>query len=162
MCLRLGRTAFPRMVLGEFAGVRAESIAQGGIQQQLAQPIGERRDIFMRHEKAGFFVAYGITESWSVARHGRCPAGGGFDDADAPAFFGRGQNVYPGAAEKLALGFLGLKFPPGGQTNVLLFGDPNIDSNNSALGWYGAFKKDDKPKKNDKQTTVLLDKGGRA
>jgi hypothetical protein len=64
----------------------------------------------------------------------------------------------------IALGFLGLKFPPGGQTNVLLFGDPNPDSNNSALGWYAAYKKDDKKedkKASGNKTTVLLDKGDR-
>jgi hypothetical protein len=59
----------------------------------------------------------------------------------------------------IALGFLGLKFPPGGQTNVLLFGDPNPQNNNSALGWYAAYKKDDEPEKKDKQAVVLLDHG---
>jgi hypothetical protein len=62
----------------------------------------------------------------------------------------------------IALGFLGLKFPPGGRTNVLLFGDPNPDSNNSALGWYAAYKKDDKPKDKGSQATGLLDRGDHA
>lgn len=66
----------------------------------------------------------------------------------------------------ISLGFLGLKFPPGGRSNVLLFGDPDPRSNSSALGWYAAYKKDaDKSK--DKgggavETLVLLDQGDRA
>jgi hypothetical protein len=59
----------------------------------------------------------------------------------------------------VALGFLGLKFPPGGRTNVLLFGDPNPKSNNSALGWYAAYKKDDKAKENGRQAIALPDQG---
>jgi hypothetical protein len=63
----------------------------------------------------------------------------------------------------VSLGFLGLKFPPGGRTNVLLFGDPDPQSNSSALGWYAAYKKDaatkDKAKDEAAEATVLLDHG---
>lgn len=61
----------------------------------------------------------------------------------------------------VSLGFLGLKFPPGGRTNVLLFGDPDPQSNSSALGWYAAYKKDAAPKDRDKtaEAAVLLDHG---
>lgn len=44
----------------------------------------------------------------------------------------------------IALSFLSLKFPPAGQTNVLLFGDPDPQSASSTLGWYAAYKKDEK------------------
>jgi hypothetical protein len=47
--------------------------------------------------------------------------------------------------QNIALGFLGLKFPPGGKVNLLLFGDPNPSSKSSSLGWYAAYMKD-KPK----------------
>ncbi len=44
--------------------------------------------------------------------------------------------------EKIALGFLGLTFPPGGQTNLLLFGNPDPSATTDRLGWYGAYRKD--------------------
>ncbi|SRX76225.1 hypothetical protein [Aequorivita antarctica] len=53
----------------------------------------------------------------------------------------------------IALSFLGVKFPPGGRTNVLLFGDPAAQTN-TMLGWYAAYKKDEEKKKesgDDKQ-----------
>ncbi len=40
----------------------------------------------------------------------------------------------------IALGLLGLQFPPGGQTEIVLFGDPRATSNKT-LGWYGAYLK---------------------
>ena len=42
----------------------------------------------------------------------------------------------------IALSLLSLQFPPGGQTEVLLFGDPRGGASNT-LGWYAAYKKDD-------------------
>jgi hypothetical protein len=47
--------------------------------------------------------------------------------------------------QNIALSFLGLSFPPGGQTNAILFGDPDPNSSNSTLGWYLAYNKDKKP-----------------
>jgi hypothetical protein len=47
--------------------------------------------------------------------------------------------------DTIALGFLGMKFPPGGRTNLLLFGNPDPQATGNRLGWYGAYKKD-KPK----------------
>ena len=72
------------------------------------------------------------------------------------------DNGYLMRFRNIALGFLGLKFPPGGRTNVLLFGDPNPESNNSALGWYAAYKKDEEKKDDKKQAIVLLDEGDNA
>jgi len=59
------------------------------------------------------------------------------DSRGGPAYMMRFQNI--------ALGFLALKFPPGGRTNILLFGDPDPSNTNSTLGWYAAFKKDAPP-----------------
>jgi hypothetical protein len=41
----------------------------------------------------------------------------------------------------IALSIFSLKFPPGGRTNVLLFGDPNPRGANTTLGWYAAYMK---------------------
>lgn len=56
----------------------------------------------------------------------------------------------------IVLSFMGITFPPGGRTNALLFGDPN-QHNNSTLGWYAAYKKDDekKDKANENAATAL-------
>ena len=51
----------------------------------------------------------------------------------------------------VALSFFSLRFPPGGQTNILLFGDPDPASSASSLGWYAAYKKD---QKKDADTTT--------
>ncbi len=43
---------------------------------------------------------------------------------------------------KIALKFLGLlKLPPGGNTNFLLFGNPNPDATSKSLGWYASYNK---------------------
>ena len=52
--------------------------------------------------------------------------------------------------QNIALSFLGLSFPPGGKTNAVLFGDPDPQGANSALGWYAAYKKDEEKKDGDK------------
>lgn len=39
----------------------------------------------------------------------------------------------------IALSFLGLRFPAAGRANALLFGDPDPNGANSALGWYVAY-----------------------
>ena len=41
----------------------------------------------------------------------------------------------------IALSMFGVKFPPGGRTNLLLFGDPNPKAGNTTLGWYAAYAK---------------------
>jgi hypothetical protein len=48
--------------------------------------------------------------------------------------------------QNIALSFLGLSFPPGGKTNAVLFGDPDPQGPNTALGWYAAYKKDEEKK----------------
>jgi hypothetical protein len=48
--------------------------------------------------------------------------------------------------ENIALGFFGLKFPPGGRTNLVVFGDPESRGQTTALGWYAAYKKDEAAK----------------
>jgi hypothetical protein len=51
--------------------------------------------------------------------------------------------------QSVALSFLGLSLPPGGQTNALLFGDPDPDSTSRSLGWYLAYRKDEKKKEEE-------------
>ncbi len=53
--------------------------------------------------------------------------------------------------QRMALSFLGLSFPPGGQTNAVLFGDPDPNGSNTTLGWYVAYKKDDEKKDDEKK-----------
>jgi hypothetical protein len=45
--------------------------------------------------------------------------------------------------ESIALGFLSLKLPPGGRTNLLLFGNPDPAATTNRLGWYGAYRKEE-------------------
>ena len=49
----------------------------------------------------------------------------------------------------VALSFMGLRFPSGGRTNALLFGDPDPAAEASTLGWYVAYAKDRKPDKDE-------------
>ena len=57
--------------------------------------------------------------------------------------------------QNIALSFLGLTFPPGGKTNAVLFGDPDPQGANPALGWYAAYKKDEEKKKDSDQAQEL-------
>jgi hypothetical protein len=43
--------------------------------------------------------------------------------------------------ENIALAFLGVRFPPNGRTNLLLFGNPDPTAQTNRLGWYGAYRK---------------------
>jgi hypothetical protein len=52
-----------------------------------------------------------------------------------------GDSNYYLLLNALALKFLSLTFPPGGQIDMALFGDPT-DQHNSSLGWYAAYTKD--------------------
>ena len=47
--------------------------------------------------------------------------------------------------QNVALSFLGVRFPPGGQANATLFGNPDPGAATSALGWYAAYRKDPGP-----------------
>jgi hypothetical protein len=51
------------------------------------------------------------------------------------------QQAYLMRFSNIALSFLSYKFPPGGRTNLLLFGDPNPKGANTTLGWYAAYMK---------------------
>lgn len=52
-----------------------------------------------------------------------------------------GPSTYYLLLNALALKFLSLRFPPGGQIDMALFGNPT-DEHNSSLGWYAAYTKD--------------------
>jgi len=56
-----------------------------------------------------------------------------------------GEEAYLMRFQNIALGFLGVRFPPAGQTNALLFGNPDPAAGQSALGWYAAYRKDPGP-----------------
>ena len=51
------------------------------------------------------------------------------------------QQAYLMRFANIALSVFGVKFPPGGRTNLLLFGDPNPTAANTTLGWYAAYAK---------------------
>jgi len=51
------------------------------------------------------------------------------------------QQAYLMRFANIALSIFGVKFPPGGRTNLLLFGDPNPKAANTTLGWYAAYAK---------------------
>ncbi len=61
---------------------------------------------------------------------------------DIKFIYHEADDAYLMKFQNIALSFLALSFPPGGKTNMLLFGDPDPDSDNSKLGWYAAYKKD--------------------
>ncbi|KYF99795.1 hypothetical protein BE20_58120 [Sorangium cellulosum] len=52
-----------------------------------------------------------------------------------------GPSTYYLLLNALTLKFLGLKFPPGGQIDMALFGNPT-EEHDSSLGWYAAYAKD--------------------
>jgi hypothetical protein len=51
-----------------------------------------------------------------------------------------GDSTYMLKFDNIALKFFLVKFPPSGQTNIYLFGDPN-NQDNTTLGWYAAYAK---------------------
>jgi hypothetical protein len=53
-----------------------------------------------------------------------------------------GDGEYLLRLANIALAFLGLRFPSGGRTNALLFGNPDVNAGGAALGWYAAYAKD--------------------
>ncbi len=58
-------------------------------------------------------------------------------DADDPS-----RTAYLLKFTGVSLGFLGVSFPPGGQINAILFGNPDPSSSENTLGWYSAYLKD--------------------
>lgn len=44
--------------------------------------------------------------------------------------------------KKVALKFLVLSFPPNGQTEIVIFGNPDATDSNDAVGWYAAYAKE--------------------
>jgi hypothetical protein len=65
---------------------------------------------------------------------------------DIALLYNKDQQAYLLRFANIALSFLSLKFPPGGRTNVLLFGDPEPKGSDTTLGWYAAYLKDEKEK----------------
>jgi hypothetical protein len=63
--------------------------------------------------------------------------------------FDSGDHSYMMRFGNIALTLFGLSFPPGGKTNLLLFGDPDPSAVNTTLGWYAAYMKNPE-KKEDK------------
>lgn len=53
----------------------------------------------------------------------------------------KAQQAYLMRFSDIALSIFGVKLPPGGRTNVMLFGDPNPEATNTTLGWYAAYAK---------------------
>ncbi|NEQ45856.1 MAG: hypothetical protein F6K00_20860 [Leptolyngbya sp. SIOISBB] len=47
--------------------------------------------------------------------------------------------------QKIALKFFVLKFPPNGQTELVIFGNPDAEASNDAVGWYAAYAKEPAP-----------------
>lgn len=60
-----------------------------------------------------------------------------------------GPSTYYLLLNALALKFLSLTFPSGGQIDMALFGNPD-DEHNSSLGWYAAYTKDQAQKSGSK------------
>jgi hypothetical protein len=44
--------------------------------------------------------------------------------------------------KKIALKFFVLSFPPNGQTEIVIFGNPDATTSNDAIGWYAAYAKE--------------------
>jgi hypothetical protein len=61
---------------------------------------------------------------------------------DIAMLYSSDEQAYLMRLSNIALSFFSLKFPPGGRTNLLLFGDPSPKGANTTLGWYGAYLKD--------------------
>jgi hypothetical protein len=57
--------------------------------------------------------------------------------AENPAYLLKIKNI--------ALKFFVLSFPPNGQTEIVIFGNPDATDSNDALGWYAAYAKEPAP-----------------
>jgi hypothetical protein len=60
---------------------------------------------------------------------------------DLALLYNQDQQAYLMRFSDIALSLFSLKFPPGGRTNLLLFGDPSPEAANTTLGWYAAYMK---------------------
>jgi hypothetical protein len=67
--------------------------------------------------------------------------------------FDSGDHSYMLRFGNIALTLFSLRFPPGGKTNLLLFGDPDPSAVNTTLGWYAAYMKN--PEKSDKKDSSV-------
>lgn len=54
----------------------------------------------------------------------------------------------------IALSFLSKTFPPTGQFNIVLFGNPDPQSDNTSLGWYAAYAKPQSNTKKPSQPSI--------
>ena len=112
--------------------------------------------------KAGFYATFLAAWAPSIAAYNvaiglRLPGAEGgsksltiqgplkLDIGGITMLYNKDEKSYLMRFNDIALGFLGLKFPPNGRTNVLLFGDPNPDGPKTTLGWYAAYLKNKKP-----------------
>ncbi|HMV50532.1 MAG TPA: hypothetical protein PKD31_22520, partial [Blastocatellia bacterium] len=68
------------------------------------------------------------------------------------------NNQYILVLYNIGFKFLAFTFPPSGQVNFVLFGDPNGAANgsNSSLGWYAAYAKPETKKQGQKQSQAAL------
>jgi hypothetical protein len=78
---------------------------------------------------------------------------------DIAMLYGEDQQAYLMRFANIALSFFSLKFPPGGRTNLLLFGDPKPQGTNTTLGWYAAYLKN--PSKSGPSGPLGLPAAGR-
>ncbi|MBI3653170.1 MAG: hypothetical protein HY231_19250 [Acidobacteria bacterium] len=70
-------------------------------------------------------------------------------------FIVNGSSGYMMKFDNIALKFFMVKFPPTGQTNIYLFGDPN-NQDNTTLGWYAAYAKGKKKTNNNQSPPKSL------
>jgi hypothetical protein len=73
-------------------------------------------------------------------------------------FIVNGSSGYMMKFDNIALKFFMVKFPPNGQTNIYLFGDPN-NQDNTTLGWYAAYAKTKKANSKSEQQPKALPPG---
>lgn len=59
----------------------------------------------------------------------------------------------------IVLKFLSLSFPPGGQTSLVMFGNPNAQTS-GALGWYASYVKNGAGQSGGGQKSIAATKGG--
>ena len=66
------------------------------------------------------------------------------------------NNQYILVLYNIGFKFLAFTFPPSGQVNFVLFGDPNGAANgsNSSLGWYAAYAKPETKKSGQKTNST--------
>ncbi len=66
-----------------------------------------------------------------------------------------GENIaYILILYQIALSFLSKTFPPTGQVNIVLFGNPDPQGDNTSLGWYAAYAKPQSNTQGQNQTQI--------